>query len=150
MTAPIVIFGVTLPLVDMITDLRMIIRLYVGVPRCAVKETSLPLYNSTCFKSDDIGTYCQENPGECSTEQHPIFASMLLGKLIMMLLGRIGEKQSLFHFYIMHYCCFSTIPSKLHGFIFGLVQTRKKEVVDIGLSHTQPLSNFWFVFTTYT
>ena len=91
MTAPIVIFGVTLPLVDMITDLRMIIRLYVGVPRCAVKETLLPLYNSTCFKSDDIGTYCQENPGECSTEQHPIFASMLLGKLIMMLLGRIGE-----------------------------------------------------------
>ena len=44
MTAPILIFGVTLPLVDMVTDLRMIIRLYVGVPRCAVKETSLPLY----------------------------------------------------------------------------------------------------------
>ena len=32
MTAPIFLFGVILPFVDMVTDLRMIIRLYVGVP----------------------------------------------------------------------------------------------------------------------
>ena len=55
MTAPIFLFGVILPFVDMVTDLRMIIRLYQGVQGC--------------------GDY----PGDCSTEQHPIFASMLLG-----------------------------------------------------------------------
>ena len=75
----------------------MIIRLYAGVPRCSSgNETSL--YDSICFKSVelediDIDTYCQENPEECSTERHPIFASMLLGKLNKMLLVEIGEME---------------------------------------------------------
>ena len=85
MTAPVFGFGVILPLVDMVTDLRMIIRLYAGVQGCAVNASD------TCFGSADIDTHCQENPGECSTVQHTIFASMLLGKLNMMLLRKIPE-----------------------------------------------------------
>ena len=102
MTAPILGFGVIVPFVDIVTDLRMIIRLYAGVPRCSSgNETSL--YDSICFKSEDIDTYCQENPGECSTERHPIFASTLLGKLNKKLFGKIGEMVTLllfqYHFF---------------------------------------------------
>ena len=62
MTAPVFLFGVILPFVDMATDLRMIIRLWMGVPS---------------------GWGCQDSPGGCElTEKHPIFASMLLGKYI--------------------------------------------------------------------
>ena len=66
MTAPIFLFGVILPFVDMVTDLRMIIRLYVGVQGC----------------SDELYWECQDNPRARLTEpeHHPIFASMLLGK----------------------------------------------------------------------
>ena len=77
MIAPIFMFGVILPFVDMVTDLRMIIRLYAGLQGCSVNA------NFTCFESANSDIYCQENPEECSTEQHPIFASILLGKLNM-------------------------------------------------------------------
>ena len=77
MTAPVFIFGVILPIVDIFTDLRMIIRLYVGVPGC--KHYSRPRHNP-CLEAEDFNTYCQDNPGGCSTEQHSIFASILLGK----------------------------------------------------------------------
>ena len=74
MTAPVLFFGVILPFVDMVTDLRMIIRLYVGVgePVCSKNWIANTYYR-------DYQDY-QGNIGACSTEQHPIFASMLLGK----------------------------------------------------------------------
>ena len=112
MTAPVFIFGVILPIVDIFTDLRMIIRLYVGLPGCknssSICEQVLVYddeqnitayepsncYKNPCYVTEDFDKYCQDNPGECSTEQHPIFASMLLGKLNMMLLGEIDENCS--------------------------------------------------------
>ena len=73
MTAPVFLFGVILPFADIVTDLRLIIRLYIGVWRCTT-------YN--CRLSQDRATYCQENPGECDTEKHTIFATMFLGREI--------------------------------------------------------------------
>ena len=94
MTAPVFIFGVILPIVDMVTDLRMIIRLYTGVQGCSVNASD------TCLESADIDKYCQENSGECSTKQHTIFASMLLGELnINMLLGAIDSWTLIFQFH---------------------------------------------------
>ena len=90
MVAPVVIFGVILPFVDMITDLRMISRLYIGIEKPVYNESSLDLIfwiNCTakfsltrCYSSF---TFCQYNPEECWTdqEQHPKFATMLLGKV---------------------------------------------------------------------
>ena len=110
MSAPVVIFGVILPFVDMITDLRMITRLYVGVGKPIINGSSYGFYttygefeyyghqkfcqdnprecqlyriysNSTYDRIKDPYTYCQDNPEECWTEreQHPMFATMLLG-----------------------------------------------------------------------
>ena len=73
MTAPVFLFGVILPFADIVTDLRMIIRLYIGVPGCATYY---------CRYSKDQASYCQENPGECDTEKHTIFATMFLGRQI--------------------------------------------------------------------
>ena len=80
MMAPIFLFGVILPFVDMVTDLRMIIRLYVGVgvPGCDYYNSNRTVYYA-CLRAPDLEKYCQDNPGDCSTEQHPIFASMLFG-----------------------------------------------------------------------
>ena len=86
MTGPVFIFGVILPFVDMVTDLRMIIRLYGGVHACAGNISQRDL----CHQAEDFDTYCQNNPGRCATEQHPIFASILLGKL-KMLFRKIDE-----------------------------------------------------------
>ena len=76
MTAPIFLFGVILPFVDMVTDLRMIIRLYVGVPGCS--SSNWTVYYA-CQRAPDLEKYCQDNLGACLSEKHPIFASMLLG-----------------------------------------------------------------------
>ena len=81
MTAPVFLFGVILPFVDMVTDLRMIIRLYVGVPACDFNNyySNRTVYFA-CDSATDLEKYCQDNLGACATEKHPIFASMLLGK----------------------------------------------------------------------
>ena len=67
MTGPIILFGILFPTVDNLTDLRMIIRLYEGIPGCNhiypwdyVRETNgtwEDLY--TCQPDPD--TYCQLN-----------------------------------------------------------------------------------------
>ena len=73
MTGPIILFGILLPTVDNLTDLRMIIRLYIGVPGCNnVKPYNVKEMNGTwedvvtCQQDPD--TYCQENPDpmDCS------------------------------------------------------------------------------------
>ena len=76
MTAPIFVFGVILPFVDMVTDLRMIIRLFEGVPACSKDASSY----RNCVYSNNFTAYCQDNPGDCGSESHQIFASMLLGR----------------------------------------------------------------------
>ena len=77
MTAPIFLFGVILPFVDMVTDLRMIIRLYVGVQGCSANQNAI--YACRRVEPQDFEKFCEDYPGNCSTEQHTIFASMLLG-----------------------------------------------------------------------
>ena len=79
MTAPVFLFGVILPFVDMVTDLRMIIRLYVGVPGCSRSNSNNSVYHA-CVGAPDLEKYCQDNLGACPTERHQIFAFMLLGK----------------------------------------------------------------------
>ena len=58
MIAPIFIFGVILPFVDMVTDLRMITRLFVGIDK--------PVINVR-INGINVGPYkyCQDNPEEC-------------------------------------------------------------------------------------
>ena len=76
MTAPVFLFGVILPFTDIVTDLRLILRLYIGVTGCRGGDTGWQCWSSP------VNTYCQENPGECKTVKHPIFATMFLGRKI--------------------------------------------------------------------
>ena len=73
MTAPVFLFGVILPFADIVTDLRMIIRLYLGVTGCG------PEAGWRCANSQ-VNTFCKENPGECVAEKHTVFATMFLGR----------------------------------------------------------------------
>ena len=69
MTGPIILFGILLPTVDNLTDLRMIIRLYTGITGC--KFVDPDNYNRetngtwedliTCQQNPN--TYCRLNPG---------------------------------------------------------------------------------------
>ena len=85
MFSPIVIFSILLPLVDIVTDLRMIITLYTGVYACNSNEiywiygqdTYREIFD-TCRK--DASTFCQQNPSLCSFAKHEKFATMLLSK----------------------------------------------------------------------
>ena len=87
MFSPIVIFSILLPLVDILTDLRMIITLYTGVYACNSNEiywiygqdTYREIFD-TCRK--DASTFCQQNPSLCSFAKHEKFATMLLSKLL--------------------------------------------------------------------
>ena len=83
MTAPIFVFGVILPLVDTVTDLRMIIRLFGGVQACSTKgvANSYDADFRECLEAKNFTAYCQDNQGRCETERHPIFASVLFGNL---------------------------------------------------------------------
>ena len=83
MTAPVFLFGVILPFVDIVTDLRMIIRLYMGVPGCSRSNSNNSVYHA-CVGAPDLEKYCQDNLGACPTERHQIFAFMLLGKYNLM------------------------------------------------------------------
>ena len=70
MTGPIIFFGILLPTVDNLTDLRMIIKLYSGIPECKLvwyDVTDGPWEDAyTCQQDPD--TYCQENPGSSDCE----------------------------------------------------------------------------------
>ena len=75
MTAPVFLFGVILPFADIFTDLRMIIRLYLGVTGCG------PEAGWQCrYSQSQVNTYCKENPGECEAEKHTVFATMFLDR----------------------------------------------------------------------
>ena len=77
MTAPVFLFGVILPFTDIVTDLRLILRLYIGVTGCGGDGDT----GWQCWSSH-VSTYCQEHPEECKTVKHPIFETLLLGKKI--------------------------------------------------------------------
>ena len=88
MSLPIILFSIILPFIDIVTDLRMIIRLYSGIPGCISHEDRR--FNVTidewrdCSHSyiDDLSTFCQqdENRHLCKLEEHPKFATLLLGE----------------------------------------------------------------------
>ena len=86
MSAPVFIFGVILPFVDIGTDFRLIYRLYSGVLGCKIPTSNgstLDNYdwkrNRECRFAKDVQQYCHENPEECFHEPHKLFASLLLG-----------------------------------------------------------------------
>ena len=86
MSGPIILFEILLPLLDNFTDLRMIIRLYWGIPGCKAG-------NAECLK--DPATFCKDRQEDyyrelnstqedyyCERNKHPHFASMLLGIIV--------------------------------------------------------------------
>ena len=103
---PIILFSIILPLIDIVTDLRLIIRLYSGVYSCiqyptdliwrykyeGLKKYGIYYYEDgsrnisyeewrDCEKSDDLSNFCQQNPNPCIREKHIKFATLLLGEL---------------------------------------------------------------------
>ena len=96
MFLPIVFFSIVLPFIDIVTDLRLIVRLYSGVYRCIPFE-DLGKFNISYSVwgqcRDSIGTlntlysdnrtnYCTKNPMPkvCTVEEHNKFATILLGE----------------------------------------------------------------------
>ena len=84
---PIILFSIVLPLIDIVTDLRMIIRLFSGITSC-VPENDYIFWNT--FKNVtgseyfdcyiDLSRFCQLHSNWCKLEKHEKFATMLLGK----------------------------------------------------------------------
>ena len=77
---PIILFSIVLPFIDIITDLRMIIRLYSGITGCIPLNVSHAEFVD-CRNTADLSTFCQQNPNACKLEDHPEFATILLGEL---------------------------------------------------------------------
>ena len=87
---PIILFSIVLPLIDIVTDLRIIIRLYFGISGCIPYENEERIrlnvsYDEliSCETTGDLSTFCQqdENRRLCQIEDHSKFATLLLGKL---------------------------------------------------------------------
>lgn len=81
MFGPIVIFSIILPLVDIVTDLLLISRLYISV--CYThpdpdKNISWSEWED-CHASDDLSTFCHLNPHVCDPK-YKNFAILLLGE----------------------------------------------------------------------
>ena len=80
---PIILFSIVLPLIDIFTDLRMIIRLFSGITVCIYYDYDINVSESewyNCRSSDDLSTFCLQYPNVCRTEEHNKFAILLLGK----------------------------------------------------------------------
>ena len=104
---PIVLFSIILPLIDIVTDLRLIIRLYSSViynciPRrdLILKEDNIGIVNklwsyyyedgkrnvsyiewTNCTNSAaDLDNFCQQYPNSCIEETHYKFATLLMGE----------------------------------------------------------------------
>ena len=83
--SPIILFSIVLPFIDIVTDLRLIIRLFSGVTGCISLRDTLKLNLSSsewshCFHSDDLSTFCQQHPNVCKFGKHNKFATLLLGE----------------------------------------------------------------------
>ena len=81
---PIILFSIILPLIDIGTDLRIIIRLYYGTLSCIPEDDVSYDEWLNCRTTDDLSTFCQqdENRHLCKLEEHPKFATLLLGEFI--------------------------------------------------------------------
>ena len=93
---PIILFSIILPLIDIVTDLRLIIRLYSGVYSCiqyptdliwrykykGLKKYGIYYYEDgsrnisyeewdDCRQTDDdLSDFCQQNSNPCIREKH--------------------------------------------------------------------------------
>ena len=83
MFGPIILFSIILPFIDIITDLRMIIRLaFIGIDSCIPRSGS----NITseeyekCLYLDELSEFCKQNPNLCSIKTKWNFATILLGE----------------------------------------------------------------------
>ena len=84
MFGPIVLFSIVLPLVDILTDLRLISRFYFlnscisyswyDSKRLNISHSEL----EKCWVSDDLSTFCQHNPTMC--KPYKKYAILLFGK----------------------------------------------------------------------
>ena len=84
MFGPVILFSIILPFIDIITDLRMIIRLaFIGIDSCITPSVSnnitLDEYK-VCFRSDELSEFCPRNPNLCKKEIKQNFAILLIGK----------------------------------------------------------------------
>ena len=112
MFLPIILFSIILPLIDIVTDLRLIIRLYSSrLLSCILSEDliwnddvfdwrdggygreKIAYYEDgnrnvsygevqDCVNSDDLSDFCQQNPNPCIWEKHIKFATLLLGEYL--------------------------------------------------------------------
>ena len=83
--SPIILFSIVLPLIDIVTDLRMIIRLFSGITSCIDSSEDINvsyLEWRGCTRTDDLFTFCLQNPNVCQNEKHNKFAILLLGEFI--------------------------------------------------------------------
>ena len=81
--SPIILFSIVLPIIDIFTDLRMIIRLFSGIKSCIYYDDDINVRYSEwygCTSSDDLSIFCLQYPNLCRTEEHNKFAILLLGK----------------------------------------------------------------------
>ena len=80
---PIILFSIVLPLIDIFTDLRMIIRLFFGITNCINSDDDINVSYGEyrkCSFSDDLSTFCLQYPNLCRTEEYNKFAILFLGK----------------------------------------------------------------------
>ena len=82
---PIILFSIVLPIIDIVTDIRLIIRLFSGFTSCIYQDdieklNVSPIEWEKCLFSDDLSTFCQLNPNVCKLEKHNKFATLLLGE----------------------------------------------------------------------
>ena len=82
---PIILFSIVLPLIDIVTDLRMIIRLFSDIQTCIYyeddKNVSAREWN-TCTDSEDLSEFCLLYPNLCKYEKHNNSAILLLGEFV--------------------------------------------------------------------
>ena len=83
MFGPIIFFSILLPSIDIITDLRIIIRLYTQpINICKLDGSGSNITNdeySNCIFSYDLSLFCKREPSLCKTEIKTINATLLLG-----------------------------------------------------------------------
>ena len=82
---PIILFSIVLPFIDIVTDLRLIIRLFSGITGCIGWRDTIKFNVSDsewddCFRSEDLSTFCQQHPNVCKLEKHNKFATLLVGE----------------------------------------------------------------------
>ena len=137
--SPIILFSIVLPIIDIVTDIRLIIRLFSSFNSCICHEDIEKLNVShteweNCLFSQDLSTFCQLYPNVCKLEKHSKFATILLGEFIV----HMFNSNQLWNFRN-----FSLVLVKLYCFIHNMVSDGEEQDLDILSAFTQCLSDLW-------